>query len=153
MTTPLQARAKNRINPVLLFDIVLLNGGGTIYLSERTILVGAIQYQDYILNMADISDAVKRADSRGNNPAVKIKFNNKAFRTYAHLSLIENTYPIAGAKVTIKEIDLDDDDNQSDADTLFVGEFEEIRSESIISFEITAMSLKAANALRSAGKI
>jgi hypothetical protein len=153
MVTVKQARAKNRLYPVILLDIELLNGGGTIYLSDKNILVGSTQYQKHILNATDISDAVKRDTSQGDNPAVLIQFINKAFRAYSHLSLIEDAFPLAGGKVTIKEVYLDDNNDQSDLATLFVGEFEEIRNETRQVFEITAMSIKTANSIRNLGRV
>lgn len=152
MLTPSDARAKNRINPILLFDITLLNGGGAIYLSDRNILVGSTQYQKYILNAPEITDAVRRDNSKGNTPSVRIKFNNKLFRTYGHLSLIENDYPIAGSNVIIKQIYLDDDNVQSTAETIFQGTFEEIKRETKSSFGVIAMSNKTSNTLKQLGK-
>jgi len=147
-----EARAKKRLYPVLLLDIELQNSGGTVYFSDKNILVGSNQYQRYILNASNVSDAVKRSTSVGDNPAVTIKFNNKSFRTYSHLSLIENDYPIAGAKVTIKEVYLDDDGGQSDVATLFIGIFEEIKRETNAGFEVVAMSIKTNNSLKSIGR-
>ncbi len=152
MPTVDEARAKKRLYPVLLFDIELQNSGGTIYLSDKKIKIGSTQYQKYILNASNVSDAVKRTTSVGDNPAVTVKFNNKAFRAYSHLSLIETDYPIAGAKVTIKEVYLDDNEAQSDIADLFVGIFEEIKRETRTEFEVVAMSIKTNNSLKSIGR-
>jgi len=153
MVTANAARAKNRLYPVLLFDIVLLNGGGTINLSDRTILIGSTQYQEYILNASEVSAAVKRETSRADNPAVSIIFNNKAFRTYANLSLIEAVYPLSGATITIKETYLDDNNVPSDTVDLFVGVFEEIKTETVNSFTCVAMNIKVANSLKNIGSV
>ncbi|MCK5012232.1 MAG: hypothetical protein KAS66_00270 [Candidatus Omnitrophica bacterium] len=153
MTTPGEARAKNRLEPVLLFDIELLNGGGTLCFSDRTITIGSTPYHHYILNASDVSDAVKRDTSTGDNPAVTIIFNNKSFRTYLHLSLIAATYPFSGGKVTIQEVYLDDDGNPSTAETLFVGRLEEIKAETIEQFTLVAMNIKESNSLQNTGRV
>lgn len=148
-----EARDNNRIYPVLLFDIELLNGGGTVYFSDRTILVGSTQYQQYILNASNISDAVKREDSTGDNPSVSVVFQNKSFRAYNYLSLINGLYPLSGGKVTIKEVYLDDDNIPSDPATIFVGIFEEIKNETVEQFTLVAMNIKQANSLENTGRV
>lgn len=148
-----EARDNNRIFPVLLFEIELLNGGGTVYFSDRAVTVGSTPYQQYILNASDVSDAVKRDTSKGDNAAVTVIFQNKVFRTYNYLSLIAFTYPFSGGQVTIKEVYLDDNEVPSDPATIFIGKFEEIKNETIEQFTIVAMNIKQANSLQNTGGI
>ncbi len=145
MTLVAQARDRDRLHPVYLVEIVLLNSGPTLYLSDRNITVGGQDYEDYMDGLSGLGSELERLDSSGLNSALKLTFKNDAYKSYDHLVEIGGAYPFERAEVTIKECYLDSTAVPSDTDTVFKGVLDEPRKIDLMRFTcmVTSMEFKA----------
>jgi len=134
MVTIAQSRDRPRAKPVYLVEITLKNSGPTLYFSDRNILVGSQQYENYIEDIQGIGEEIKRIDSTFLNIDITIIIKNERFKTYNHLVEIGDIYPFEGADCTIKEVCLDDDNNPSDTETLLKCNLDELEDIDLLNF-------------------
>jgi hypothetical protein len=109
-----QLRDRPRAEPVYLVEIELKNGGPTLYISDRNIVMTTQRYENYLDDLSDL------------NSFSVLKFRNDRYKTYDYLIEIGDTYPFEGATVTVKECYLDGNDSSS-AVVIFKGALEEPR--------------------------
>lgn len=134
MTTIAKARGRLNVKPVWLVEIALKNSGGTLYFSDKNIVVGSQRYEDYLESLSSMSEQLGRKDSHTINTNLRLTFKNDVYQSYDNLILIGDTYPFEGAGVTIKECYLEDDDDPSDVETRFVGVLDAPRSIDVTNF-------------------
>ncbi len=100
-------RDSSRLKPVYLVQIVLKNGGPTLYLSDRNITVGADVYESYMHDLAGIAQELRRADSTAQNVDLELSFRNDRIsfggKDYAHLIELGQSYPFETAVCAIYE--------------------------------------------------
>ena len=145
MTLVAQARDRDRLHPVYLVEIVLLNSGPTLYLSDRNITVGGQDYEDYMDGLSGLGSELERLDSSGLNSALTLGFKNDKYQAYNYLIEIGGAYPIELATVTLKECYLDAAGTPSDTEVVFKGVLDEPRKIDLMRFTcmVTSMEFKA----------
>lgn len=114
-----QILESRRISIIYLVEIGLLNGGPTLYFSDRNVVAGGINYENYVEAVDGITEEVKRSDSTFLNPSISIKFRNKRFLTHDYLIEIGDSYPFDGADCTIKELRYIDSPEASEILTVY----------------------------------
>lgn len=121
MTTITEARGHDRAQPVWLAEITLLNGGPTLYFSDRIVTLDGKTYEDYLSGLSGPGEEIRRADSRGIEAETTILFKNERFGSYEHLIEVGDTYPFEGAECVIKEAYLGASGEPSGAEVVFRG--------------------------------
>ncbi len=134
-------RDKPRVEPIYLVEITLKNSGPTLYFSDRNILVGSHQYENYIKEISGIEGEINRIDSSFLNSDINIIFKNDRYASYDYLILMGDTYPFEGAECRIKETYLDDNDNPSDTVTIFCGVIDEPKDIDLLNFQCSVSSI------------
>ncbi len=127
-------RDRNRAEPIFLIEINLKNSGPTLYLSDRNILIGSQQYENYISEISGIEGEINLIDSSSSNTDISLTFKNDRYGSYNYLIEIGDTYPFEGAGCLIREVYLDDDNNPSDMVTIFKGVIDEPQDIDLLSF-------------------
>jgi hypothetical protein len=135
-----QARDRNRAQPVYLVEIQTLNGGPLLKFADRNILVGAVQYADYIGSLSGISGTLDRATSGATNSNASVVFKNDPYDAYAYLSDLSEDYPLEGAAIEVKELFIDDVGAQTTPTTIFTGNLDSPTGITSIAFSCAAMS-------------
>ncbi len=133
-----EARDQDRLEPVYLVEIALLNSGPTLYLSSRDVTYQSTAYQSYLDRVDGLGNESPRGGKGSLNAHVSIVFRNDPYGQSAHLVELGDTYPFEGAGITVKEVYLDGDGNMSSSDTVFHGALEEPRDIDLMSFTCKA---------------
>lgn len=139
-----EARVLDRAEPIYLVEVVLLNSGPTLYLSDRQVTVAGQLYEDYINSISGLGAELRRAQALCLNAALELCFRNDPWRTYGHLIDACGDYPFGGSTVTVKEVMLDAEGVPSDAEMLFKGVLEEPRGIDLMGFYSRASSMEFA---------
>jgi hypothetical protein len=120
--TVAQLRDMPNARPVYLVEIQTLNSGDMLYLSNKNIEFSSQNYEAYLSALTDIGAELERASSEGRNADVTFQFLNDTYKTSTYLTDYLDTYPIEGATVTVKEIYIDvNGNNSSDSVMTFTG--------------------------------
>lgn len=134
----LQALDANRLE---LINLVELNIPSLpLYLSDRTIEISGVEYEDYIHSINGIGADFNRDTGESTNSDIDIVFRNLRFRSYSHLIEASSSFPFDGVGVTVKEVYLYDSTAVTTPRTIFIGELEEARDINLLEFRCKATS-------------
>ncbi|MDO8282704.1 MAG: hypothetical protein Q7U10_08830 [Thermodesulfovibrionia bacterium] len=137
-----QAIANGKLYSAYLLDITLQGTGApTLHISDRTITVSGVTYQNYLKDLSGLGEEIDRANSEGRNADITLVFKNKPYLTYNFFIQIGSTYPFEGALITIKEILINDLNVPGEPITIHMGVLDEAQDVDTLSFTYQASSL------------
>ena len=136
------SRLHDRAEPVYLIKLSL--GGSpelTLYLAERALSVGGIEYEDYIEGVDSVGETLGRRDSGGLNSPLIIRFINEPWGAYGRLVELSEDYPFEGALCELSEVYMDADGVPSEAELIFKGLLEGPHEADLMGFSCRVTSL------------
>jgi hypothetical protein len=116
-----EARDRSRAQPIVLVEIQTLNGGPLLRLADRNVMIGGVQYADYVQAITGAGDTLDRGTAIFQNSNVQMTFKNDPWDAFQFLSDLSEAYPFEGAPVTVLVTYLDDDGTPATPEVIFVG--------------------------------